>query len=55
MSTKSKALYLINYQLISRSKTASAVERYVCLTAFNEDDCVERLSVSFTAVCASAC
>ncbi len=52
-STKSKALHFINYQLISRSKTAigervtSALERYVCLTTFNEDDCVLTVCVYF--------
>ncbi len=40
------ALHFIHYQLISVSETAtgesaaSALERYVCLAAFNEDDCV---------------
>ncbi len=59
-------LHIFNFYLfISRSKTtiweraASALERYVCLTTFNEDDCVlsvcDLLSVSFVAVCASAC
>ncbi len=49
MSTKSKVLHFINYQLISRLKTAigeraaTALQIYVCLTTFNEDDCVERL------------
>ncbi len=53
-STKSKALHFINYQLISRSKNAigerpaSALERYVCLTTFNEDDCVDCLRLTFS-------
>ncbi len=48
---KSTAFY---YQLISRSKTAigervaSALEIYICLTTFNEDECVDRLRLSFS-------
>ncbi len=64
MSTKSKALHFINYQLISRSKTAirertaSAAGKISLSYTVNEDDCVLSvcvfLSVSFAAVCASA-
>ncbi len=63
-STKSKALHFINYQLISRSKSAQESTRHQhwkdkLSYTFNEDDCVLTvcvlLSVSFVAVCVSAC
>ncbi len=64
-STKSKALHFINYQLISRSKTAigertaSALERYVCLILLMKmivlSVCLRLTLVSFAVVCASAC
>ncbi len=58
-------LRLIYYPLISLSETASgesaasALERWLSLATFNEDDCVLSvcglLPVSFAAVCTSAC
>ncbi len=51
-------LYLINYQLISIPETVTGESAAATSAHYvNEDDCVEclRRSVSFAAVCASAC